>query len=242
MSDHSVERAPKNIEDLLRPSEQALWHDYWRYLAQGLRRRALQAMETLDVRLQAYPTEVRQAWVRAWCRTHLDEDEDVDLRRPYPLLAHLIIPELRRGYEAGEPSYARWLARLYRSSIVHPRKLTELLARPNLTSKNLLREALRADPTDRHATQWLITELAGAFDYYTHEVPSGVLANPSSFREELDEFEGLAARLGLTDRYAAKLRLWRFHCERWAYYLQHRSEFVNYADYLSRAAPTEDGH
>jgi hypothetical protein len=237
MSAESAGRRPTDLEGHLRPPEQVLWRKYLDQRAHGLRGRALEVLGSFVARLQSYPTEERRAWVRAWCRARLDEDADLLL--PYPLFARVIDPELWRGYEAGEPDCARWLAHIRQAGVVHPRQQAEVLGRPGPRTEDLLREALRADPGDREAARGLVTELARAFNYYTHETPAGVLADPASFREELDEFEGLVARLGLADRFAEALRRWRFHCEGWADYLRRRPEFANYADYLSQT-PTPD--
>jgi hypothetical protein len=235
MPNQSEGRLPSDAESLLHPPERALWRDYLSNSARGLRDRALQILKVFVSQVQAYPAQERQAWVDAWCRAYLDEETELSLR--YPLFAHVIGPELRRGYEVGEPNYARWLARISQTGVVHPQRLAEMLGRPNISTQDLLRDALRVDPTDRRAARWLAKDMARAFEYYTHEVPLGVLADPASFRQELDEFERLVAGQGLADRYAVALRHWRFHCEGWADYLRRRSEFVNYADYLSRMRP-----
>jgi hypothetical protein len=239
MRDKSTRRRLRDLEDLLLPPEQALWREYLSHLARGLRGRALDVLGTFIERLQTYSPQESRTWVRAWCRAHLDEDADFLL--PYPLFARIIGPELRRGYEAGEPDYARWLARIYQAGTVHPRKLAEVLGHPDLRTECLLREALRVDPSDRRAARSLVKELARGFDYYIHEIPEGVLADPALFHEELDEFEDLVTRLGLADQYATVLRRWRFHCNGWTDYLRRRPEFPNYADYLSQASPPDGG-
>jgi hypothetical protein len=83
-----------------------------------------------------------------------------------------------------------------------------------------------------------LIDLADAdFDYYIHELPAGVLADADTFRCELDEFDQLVAAHGVTERYAARIRTWRFHCQAWGEYLRRRTHFLSYADYLSQVHP-----
>jgi hypothetical protein len=80
----------------------------------------------------------------------------------------------------------------------------------------------------------LLQWLTKGFDYYLHKLPTGVLAEAETFRDELEEFERLAAAHGGATSHATDHRYWRFHAAAWADYLARRPAFPNYTAYLTR--------
>jgi len=158
-------------------------------------------------------------------------------RLPFPLVERLVVPELRRGYAGKLPAYARWLGLVLGSSDLGGGRTRDELLEAGLSADGLLREALAADPNDAKARAALIRLYDGDFDYYLHDLPAGVLTDAASFARDLDHFEQLVAAHGVAERYATRLRRWRFHSQAWGDYLRRRAQFSSYADYLSEVHP-----
>ncbi|MDP9352791.1 MAG: hypothetical protein M3P51_14810, partial [Chloroflexota bacterium] len=198
-----------------------------------VRKSALRTLDAFVQQLEVAAPERRSEWVHAFCRAIWDRGVPEPVQQP--LLVRVILPELRRGYEAQRTPYARWIAQFRQEIWGSWRQSLGALGFSEFWAEDLLREALRLDPHDSLARRELISVLESALDYYIHEVPSGVLAEPHTFRQELAEFEQLVAIEGLTDRYERALGEWRFHCEEWARYLEQRDQFLDYEEYLSRS-------
>jgi len=95
------------LEQALESPERDLWRTFVSQLERGLRRAALATLDRLVAAVEAYHDERRAAWVMAVWRARWDTGALE--RLPFPLVDRLIVPELRRGYAAKLPSYARWL-------------------------------------------------------------------------------------------------------------------------------------
>jgi hypothetical protein len=126
----------------LAPSEQRRWHDFRADLGHGLRRSALAHLAALLAAVGSYPETQRRAWAIALCRAHWDQEHLTAFA--YPLLEQVVVPELRRGYEAGEAGYARWLALAVNGDLSWTQ--AQRLFGRDLGARALLREALVADP------------------------------------------------------------------------------------------------
>src|SRR5207248_547276 len=84
---------------------------------------------------------------------------------------------------------------------------------------DLLREAVRVDPSDAVAREMYIELMKINFDYYIHEVPVGLLVDPEEFSKELDEFTWVVQAHGAADRYKEALNKWRVYCDTFRDYL-----------------------
>jgi hypothetical protein len=87
--------------------------------------------------------------------------------------------------------------------------------------------------------QALIRQIVQRLDYATHEVPSGLLAEPHEFDADLRELETLTATQGTQSKYAVLLDEWRFYADTSADYARRGGEFGSDADYLRRAVPEQ---
>jgi hypothetical protein len=228
------------LETSLEPDERELWATYQHLLESGLRNKAQSVLDEFIRRLEAYPSQKRQKWVFDLCQAVLDQGQPYPIQ--YPLLIRIVLPVLRVGYEQKKPPYARWIAQLIDSNYSWWSRILETLGLAELYPEDFLREAISIDSTDSTdslARQHLIKVLARRLDFYIHEAPWGILAEPSVFQTELDELVHLVSIEGLEKQYDNAVRNWRFHCHAWADYLSRRRAFVNYADYLSRRAADE---
>ena len=102
------------IEHGLDAADTQQWRTFIAQNEDGPRRQALATLDRLIEAIDAYPLERRAAWVVAVCRARWDVGALEQL--PFPLLDRLVIPELRRGYAATLPEYARWLGQTMHSS------------------------------------------------------------------------------------------------------------------------------
>lgn len=222
--------------DLLEEDERRLWQQYEIQLERGQRKTSASGtLQSLITGLKSYRPEQTKVWIEAFCREVFDEQTRD--RIPQPLFVELILPELKRGFDKAELPYARWIAQaapyIYRATKQKP-EISGLIDFNKITPCDFYEVAIQHDPSDNIAQQALITDLSRNFDYYIHEVPTGLLCKPDVFQVELAKFAALIKLTGLLEKYEKKFVLWQFHCQAWANYLAYKQEFANYAEYLGK--------
>ena len=242
-----------DLNECLDEREQKLWAEYERQEDAGLRKPALGTLAEFIDAVRAHPPARRTAWVEAACRAHWDDYDPIregwNRRRiRHPLVADLILPVLIEGYRRREPNYARWLGQFALSGVIRgagfmpPEAVAagvydelRYLGLGEFEPADLLREALTLDPTDTRAAHTLIGYLEERFDYWTHELPEGVLIDDTAkWRAELDEFERLVEGYPPPRDFVFELQFWRLHCAAWEAYRGHEDEFGSYQAFLAQ--------
>ena len=227
-----------DLSPYLDPAAAGRWDEYVRLHRQGRRKESFAALDGFVAATRDYSEARKERLVESLCRQTVDVGRDDLLRQP--LLTELIFPQLRLARDARRPLAAKRIAKL-RDRIVGLRGGLKSLGLEALRIDDLLREAIEVDPSDAEARTLLIEDLRYWLDYYVHEVPSGVLAKPEDFRQDLGEFEQLVDSAGRSPEFAEQLVGWRFHCHAWADYCSRRPRFSDYPDYLVKAGRTDLG-
>ena len=236
-----VMNAVADFETILNQPEQELWAEYQNLRKEFLKSKALTVLERFITNLQNYPEETRSKWVFAFCYALFDkgliETRDKISILQYPLATRIILPELRKGYEAKKLPYARWIAQMRGKFPLHQPKYLEILDLSEYDYDSLLEKALELDPQDSIAREIMIKRYVDSFNYYIHEVPIGILADSNEFKKEIARFIELVTQQGTLENYRKKLVGWQLHAEWWGDYLARRPEFKNYTEYLTAKFP-----
>ena len=230
-----------DFEAILNQPERELWAEYQNLRKKFLKTKALTVLERFITNLENYPEETRSKWVFAYCYALFDkgliETRDKISILQYPLATRIILPGLRKGYEAKKLPYARWIAQMGGKFALEQPKYLEILGFTRFRFYKLLEEALELDQQDSIAREILIKNYISVLDYCIHEVPIGILADTDEFKREIAYFSELVTQQGTLESYRKKLVGWQFHADSWGDYLALRPEFKNYTEYLTAKFP-----
>lgn len=226
------------ISDHLKEAERTLWRQYEYQVRHGQRKtHAPATLQKLIASLKTYSPEETKAWVMALFQSNIENEyfSRSDMDMPFPLFEEIVLPELIRGFNNGEPEYARWLGQILSHAInatIHKPLLRELFDVYKYNQIDLFEMSLAQNPDDRLARQFLITWLVSSLDFAIHEVPRGVIGDKEYLENTFARLQSLLISAERLEIYQSKFKLWRFHFDAWQDYLAHRDEYGNYADYL----------
>lgn len=184
--------------------------------------------------LLAQPQEEWHAWAKHFAAQVSDDAVEAPIRMP--LFRSVLLPALASGVLMKEAGCARWLA-VHEGLLAH----CELSDLPeNLrTPVDLLREAVRIDPSDTLARQRLVEKDAWFLDYTLHELPDFVLNCATAPQCQyllalVDEFESNVHVLGLEERYGDLIGECRWHYAAYTEYIASHANEGSYEEFTRR--------
>jgi hypothetical protein len=199
-----------------------LWEDYIAAEHDRIRDVTMPALDRFIDALLQQPSEEWMLWAKDLAAGISDSDADIPVR--FPLFRRVLLPALARGVLAKEPGPARWLAHFGLLSF-H----SDLAGLPtNLrTPVDLLREALRVDPTDVRARERIIAQHRSFLEYTVHELPAGVLYGQNGatatecleLLELLEEFKTHVEAAGRRPEFEALIAECELHYRRYREYI-----------------------
>jgi hypothetical protein len=220
-----------------------LWERYQAAEKDGLRREALQILRDLLSALKVAGPEDKQRWVNDLLHRKFDLRAPIPL--PFPLFEQVVLPEVIRMNDSGDPTAAKRLAQM-NQLLFRARAAWESLGFPG--NVDLWREAFRKNPGDEEVRQGLVKQLLDSVRYSLHELPSGVLFGSDGatakqcemLQLELEELRRLL-NLDESNAHSAELDRAQFHYRAYPRYLAGKvaGAPTGYAEFLSALHPKE---
>jgi hypothetical protein len=153
---------------------------------------------------------------------------------PHPLFIEVVLPVLAAQQGRTETPWPRWLAQCDRQVW-----MSAAAAYAQLGTEHdgvlLLRAAVAARPSDRWARQALARRLWARLRHAVHEVPAGLLMDPSPMRAHIDELEAQLRAVGFPEARWPDLVGWRRDADVWERYLAQSPRSRSYAELLADA-------
>ncbi|MBB2147181.1 hypothetical protein GM921_16900 [Pedobacter sp. LMG 31464] len=181
------------------------------------------------------------------CSLTLDTDDKIisnngtevsekDTRIQHPLFKEIILPILKDQYKKDSAKHIKWIGQLeqffysdYTTTITFLRELniTEYFEARYFFEKSF------AINNSQNTLTLLLNRMAKTINFYTHEVPMGVLVNPDVLAEELIIFRQYWQQSNTKNIWEATLTEWELISKHWTLYVATKNKYDSFETYLN---------
>lgn len=189
-----------------------------------------------------------ESFVDEICSLTLDKDNqvlsnngtdvsDIEIRIQHPLFKEIILPILADKYKSNSPRHIKWIGQLEQFFYSDHSTTTNFLNQLNIDgqfeTRYFFEKSFSLDNKQNTLTL-LLTRIAQDINYYTHEVPIGVILEPDVFDQELMVFKKYFKLSENKHLWENNLKEWELIAKHWRLYLESRNKYVNFKDYLHK--------
>jgi hypothetical protein len=163
------------------------------------------------------------------------EVSDKDTRIQHPLFKEIVLPILIDQYKKGSAKHISWIGQFeqffYSDFATTQAFLRELDIEGHFESRHFFEKSFSID-NNQKTLALLINRIAQDINYYTHEVPIGVLVNSDFLDKELMTFRKYWQQCDTKNKWENILTEWDIIAKHWSLYLATQVKYVNFENYL----------
>jgi hypothetical protein len=164
------------------------------------------------------------------------EVSDKDIRIQHPLFKEIILPILIDQYKEDSAKHIRWIGQLeqffYSDNVTTNKFLKELNITGHFETRHFFEKSFALD-NNQKTLNLLLNRIAQDINYYTHEVPIGVLVDPDVLDNELLIFRQYWQQSDTKKIWEVVLSEWELIAKHWKLYLATRDKYDNFENYLT---------
>ncbi|NBA88313.1 hypothetical protein GVN16_21250 [Emticicia sp. CRIBPO] len=165
------------------------------------------------------------------------EESDKDTRIQHPLFKEIILPILQDQYKRGSAEHIKWIGQMeqfFYSDYTTTRAFLIDLSIPGYFEARHFFEKSFAIDFDQKTLTLLLDKIARDINYYTHEVPTGVLVYPEVLNKEIMVFRHYWQQCDKKNIWEDVLKEWELIAKHWAVYCSTQDEYDNFENYLMK--------
>jgi len=164
------------------------------------------------------------------------EVSDKDVRIQHPLFKEIILPILKNQYKKGSAKHIKWIGQLeqffYSDNAITNTFLKELNIVGHFETRHFFEKSFALD-NNQKILNLLLNRIAQEINYYTHEVPIGVLVDPEVLDKELLIFRQYLQQSDTKNIWEVVLTEWELIAKHWTIYLATQDKYDNFQNYLT---------
>ena len=164
------------------------------------------------------------------------EVSDKDIRIPHPLFKEIILPILKDQYKKDSAKHIRWIGQFeqffYSANATTQAFLRELNIAGHFETRHFFEKSFFIDNNQKTLTL-LLNRIAQDINYYTHEVPIGVLVDPDVLDKELMTFRQYWQQCDKKNIWEDVWTEWELIAKHWTLYLATQDKYDNFENYLT---------
>jgi hypothetical protein len=163
------------------------------------------------------------------------EVSDKDIRIQHPLFKEIVLPILKDQYKKGSAKHIKWVGQLeqffYSDNATTELFLKELNITCYFEARYFFEKSFAIDNNQKTLTL-LLNRIAQDINYYTHEVPIGVLVDPDVLDKEIMTFRQYWQQCDTKNIWEAVLTEWELIAKHWTLYLATQDKYDSFENYL----------
>ena len=163
------------------------------------------------------------------------EVSDKDIRIQHPLFKEILLPILRDHYKNDSAKHIKWIGQLeqffYSDNATTEAFLKELYIEGYFEARHFFEKSFAID-NNQKTLSLLLNRIAQDINYYTHEVPIGVLVDPDVLDKEVMTFRQYWQQCDTKNIWEAVLTEWELIAKHWTLYLATQNKYDNFENYL----------
>ena len=163
------------------------------------------------------------------------EVSDKDIRIQHPLFKEIVLPIIKDQYKRGSAKHIKWIGQLeqffYSDNATTEAFLRELNITGNFEARHFFEKSFAID-NNQKTLSLLLNRIAQDINYYTHEVPIGVLVDPDVLDKELMTFRAYWQQSDTKNLWEALLNEWVLIAKHWKFFIEKRDQYDNFENYL----------
>lgn len=168
--------------------------------------------------------------------TNGTEVSDSDIRIQHPLFKEIILPILKEQYKKGSAKHIKWIGQFEQFFYTDYATTQAFLKESNFTeyfeARHFFEKSYAIDANQKTLIL-LLNRMAKDINYYTHEVPRGVLVVPEVLTEELITFRKYWEQSDTKNNWKADLTAWDLISKHWSLYFADKDNYDNFEVYLT---------
>lgn len=163
------------------------------------------------------------------------EVSEKDIRIQHPIFKEIILPILKDQYKKNNAKYIKWIGQLeqffYSDNATTQAFLKELNIIGYFESRHFFEKSFAIDNNQKTLTL-LLNRIATDINYYTHELPIGILVDLDVLDKELITFRQYWQQSNTKNIWEAVLTQWELIAKHWTLYLATKDKHDNFENYL----------
>ncbi|TKC06573.1 hypothetical protein FA048_15295 [Pedobacter polaris] len=163
------------------------------------------------------------------------EVSDRDTRIQHPLFKEIILPVLKKQYQKGSPKHIKWIGQLeqffYSDNTTTNTFLKELNISEYFEARYFFEKSFALDNSQK-TLSLLLNRIAKDINYYVHELPTVVLAEPEFLEKELEIFRLYLQQFDNKNIWEVSLSEWELIAKHWKLHVAAKDEYGDFEDYL----------
>jgi hypothetical protein len=163
------------------------------------------------------------------------EVSDKDIRIQHSLFKEIILPILKDQYKKDSAKHIKWIGQLeqffYSDNATTQAFLRELNIAGHFEARHFFEKSFAIDNNQKTLTL-LLNRIAQDINYYTHEVPIGVLVDPDVLDKEVMTFRQYWQKCDTKNIWEDVLTEWELIAKHWTLYLATQDKYDNFENYL----------
>jgi hypothetical protein len=225
-----------------------IWENYNRTRIAGDKKTANKLLQEYIGLLKSESSFSREEFDEKICNEILEADNciidnngtevsDKEYRIQHPLFKEIILPVLIEKYKTNSARHIKWIGQLeqfFYSDFQASKRLLDAIGIDGHFSTSFFLEKSFSIEQSQKTLHLILDRMARDFDYYTHEIPFGVLIEPTVFDRELKLFESYYEQSDSKSDWTLNLNKWRTVALLWRAYFSSKNEYVNFEDYLNK--------
>ena len=221
------------FEDILKPQDLELWISYQEQETCGLKKEAKKSLDSFINNLEEYSEDQLDSIVLNLC----EQREESNLNIKHNLFERIIYPNLVKNARQNILDYHRLIATFeqyfHSSNKLTNTGLNELKLTENYISAIELLERELQNNQNTKAAKLLVNKIGWHLDYALHELPVGLLYEPSTIYEFCDRIDQLISKYDLeTDKWKTRLNFVRTVLSEWESYIREQT-YSDFFEYLN---------
>ncbi len=233
-----------NTETLAKLND--IWNTYRQARNTGDKKKANQLLRNyIDVFKLQDPKDIK-IFVDNICHSVWDNERMPGLNHPsetpdnnniiqHPLFKEIIVPDLIKEYNNNSALHMRWIGQFeqffYSDFATTQSFLNELNIAGHFDTRHFYEKSFSIHQ-DQKTLALLLDRMAQDLNYYTHEVPIGVLVEPDFLNKEIKTFKHYWQKCNSKNIWNQVLSKWELIAEHWTLFVQQKDQFDNFENYL----------
>lgn len=225
----------------------ANWEKYNQLRIAGDKKSANNLLTTFIDLLKQQDEKIINDFVNEFCIAVLDNSHKIistngtevsesALRIQHPLFKEIILPLLKTQYKSNSALHIKWIGQLEQFFYSDIPTTTSFLTELNIAGffeTRFFFERSFSIENNQSTLKLLLNRIAQDINFYLHELPDCVLAEPDVLDQELNTFSKYLQQSNAKTLYDKELLAWELIAKHWRIFNQDKEKYQNFEAYLN---------